>query len=130
MSELPWSALLALAILIGTVLMMAMDERNRRKFATREELTGMVERIEKDLDGIGRKVGENRLHAASLDERVGHVEEKAALLEERQTQQWGRISEQMAATAVTLRDVMKEVKSVADTQNALALRMERLNRKE
>lgn len=126
-SAIDWGIVVTLALAMAGVFLYALDERNRKKFLTVEAGASDKESLQKDIDGIGRKVERNTGLYVALDDRTGDLEEKVALLEERQTQQWSRISEQMSQTAATLRDVMVEVRAVASLQHSLALRMERLD---
>lgn len=125
-ASFPWGAVLTVAGLVSAVLLLAMDERARRKFATREDVNGLTRRIDKDMDGLGRKAERNTGLFVQLDDRVGDLEEKAALLEERQSQQWERISEQMAQTARTIESVVARMERVSEIQQEFALQLERM----
>lgn len=127
-TEIPWGALATVVLAVAAVALLAMDERNRRKFLTRDEATGMRERLEGDIKRNATTSERNGGLFVSLDDRVGDLEEKVARIEERQTQQWERISEQMASTAEALKDAVKRVESVTDAQHKLAIELERLHR--
>lgn len=95
----------------------AAENRLRKTFATRD-----------DVNGIGRKVGEQQRELSSMDDRFDAMRDRLTLVEERQTQQWERISEQMAHTAESTREATRELREVARTVQDLALRMERMQR--
>ena len=122
-TDFPWGAALTLAGLIAAVVTLAMDERNRRKFQTREDATGMSQRIDTDIAKLEAKTQRNTGLFVQLDDRTGDLEEKVARIEERQTQQWERISEQMANTARTIENVTKELKAITDQQHRFAVEM-------
>lgn len=92
------------------------DSSGAKKFATAV-----------DLNGIGRKVGEQQRELASLDDRHDALDKRISLVEERQTQQWERISEQMASTARTIEGVTQRLERVTEIQQQQALRLERLS---
>lgn len=92
------------------------DSSGAKKFATAA-----------DLNGIGRKVGEQQRELASLDDRYDALDKRISLVEERQTQQWERISEQMASTARTIEGVTQRLERVTEIQQQQALRLERLS---
>lgn len=122
----PWGAALTFVGLAVAVTLLAMDERNRRKFLTREDATGMSKRIDTEMGTIRHDCERTSGLFVSLDDRVGILEGQATKLEERQSQQWERISEQMAHTAETIREVTKELKDISRMQQEHALRLERL----
>lgn len=124
----PWGPALTLAGLLVAISLLAMDERNRRKFLTREDGDGMGKRLDGEVVGLRRECERTSGLFVSLDDRVGHLEETTGRIEERQTQQWERISEQMAHTAETIRDVTRELKEISRMQQEHALRLERLHR--
>lgn len=124
----PWGPAVTIAVLMWGVALLAMDERNRRKFLTREESEGMRKRLEADLQGAQSGCARNEAYLVGIDDRVGDLEEKAARIEERQTQQWERISEQMAHTAETIRAVTAELKEISRMQQDHAIRLERMHR--
>lgn len=141
-ADFPWGAVLTFAGLFSAVVLLAMDERNRRKFATRDDLfgadgkpkycsrdavNGITQRFDKDIDALGRKADRNTGLFVALDDRVGDLEEKAALLEERQSQQWERISQQMAQTAKTIENVAGRLERISEMQQEHALRLERVH---
>lgn len=113
---------------LAAVALPALDERNRRKFASREDMTGMRERLEADIKRAATAAERSGSLFVALDDRVGDLEEKAARIEERQTQQWERISEQMASTAKALDNAVARVENVTEAQHKLALELERLHR--
>jgi hypothetical protein len=115
-------------LFIAAIALPALDERNRRKFASREEMNGMRERLESDISRAATTAERNGNLFVALDDRVGDLEEKAARIEERQTQQWERISEQMASTARALDNAVARVENVTEAQHKLALELERLHR--
>lgn len=133
--EFPWSAALTVSVLLASLAMLAMDERLRRKFLTRDEF-GRIEEEGKrrdkelcgDIDGIGRKVERNTGLYVALDDRVGDLEEKVSVVEERMTQQWERISEQMNNTAGMIREVTRDLKDISNTVHEQALALERFRR--
>lgn len=127
-TEIPWGAAVALVGTLAAVALLAMDERNRRKFLTRDEATGMRERLEADIKRSATAAERSGSLFVALDDRVGDLEEKAARIEERQTQQWERISEQMASTAKALDNAVARVETVTEAQHKLALELERLHR--
>lgn len=127
-ADIPWGAAVSLLGLLAVVMLLAMDERNRRKFFTREEATGMRERMEDTMKRNGAATDRNGNLFVALDDRVGDLEEKAARIEERQTQQWERISEQMASTARALDNAVARVENVTTAQHQLAIELERLHR--
>jgi hypothetical protein len=137
-AEFPWGTLITIGVLMLSVALLAMDERNRRKFTTREEMQGMNSRIEKDLNGLSTKITEglerkrilidrNAGLFVSLDDRVGDLEQATSLLEERQANNWRHIAEQMSSTAETIKEVTKELKELSRSQQEYALRLERLH---
>lgn len=126
-TSIDWGVVVTLALALAAVLGLAMDERNRKKFTSVEDHKKDIDSINGDLNEMGRKIERNTGLYVAIDDRTGDLEEKVALLEERQTQQWSRISDQMSQTATTLRDVMKEVRHVTQIQHDLALKMERLD---
>lgn len=146
MPELDWGmigTLITIIVTVAGVALLALDERNRKKFAPRESLfdasgdpkfvsrtdmSGFVARIDDRLDRKRREIERNAGLFVSLDDRVGDLEEKTALLEERQTLQWQRISEQMAATARSVDDATRRMEKISESQQSLALKLERLSR--
>lgn len=131
--------LVTIGTLMLTITLLAMDERNRRKFSSREDVNGMRERLEKDIHAVGVKLTEGLARKRALiernaglfvqlDDRVGHLEQTTSLLEERQTQQWGRISEQMASTARTIEGVTQRLERISEMQQDFAIRIERIQR--
>lgn len=127
--------------MLSVVLLLAMDERNRRKFAvksdvctadgkyrflSREDAVGMSQRFDTSLAELGRSVDRNSHLFVSLDDRIGTLEGQTARIEERQTQQWERISAQMASTAETIKQVTSELKDISRMQQDFALQMERM----
>lgn len=139
--DVPWGAVLTFVGLVSAVLLLALETRLRGRFAERGEVfdangkpkfcsrdavNGITQRIDRDLDGLGKKVDRNAGLFVSLDDRVGDLEEKTALLEERQSQQWERISEQMSQTAQTIREVTAELKEISKMQQEFALQLERM----
>jgi hypothetical protein len=128
------------ALLVGVALL-AFDERARRKFASKEDICkpdgtakflrkddfeGFSKRMDKTLTEIERKIEMNTGLYVKLEDRTGDLEGKVILLEERQTQQWLRISDQMAATAVTMKEITRELKQISESHQQYALRLERL----
>lgn len=128
LADFPWGELITIGVLMLSVALLAMDERNRRKFITRDEANGMRTRIEEKVDRIEKSCERNNTLYVMLDDRTGDLEEKTSLLEERQSQQWERISEQMANTAATIREVTHELKEISKMQQDHAIRLERNNR--
>lgn len=142
-SNFPWGPALTFAVLFCTIASMAMDERNRRKFATREEvigsdgkakfptreeMNGMGERIDKELRTLLHDCERNGAMFVKMDDRVGYLEGQAERMAERQTQQWERISEQMASTARTIDNVSKKQEDIAKMLHEFALELERTHR--
>lgn len=124
LDPLPWGAVLTLMTLLSGVGLIAMDERNRRKFVAKDD--GSLDRVHHRIDVEADRVqGLISLHA-SLDDRLGDTERLLARMDERQTQHWERISKELHTTAVTIRDVMVKVESVSSQQMELAGRMERM----
>ena len=126
--ELNWAmigVLVTIGALLSGVTLLAMDERNRRKFASREEINGMRERLERDIAEVDRKVERNTGLYVAIDDRTGDLEEKTSLLEERQTQQWARISDQMAVTARTMETVTRELKEISGIIHEHAVQLAR-----
>lgn len=105
--------LLTIGSMMSGITLLAMDERNRRKFWSREDEQIMSKQRDEKLTELDRKVERNAGLFIALDDRVGDLEEKTALLEERQTQQWGRISDQMSGTARTMEHVTSELKEIS-----------------
>lgn len=88
----------------------------------------MAHRVDERFADIERKVERNTGLFVALDDRVGDLEEKVGVLEERQAQHWGRISEQMAQTAKTIENVTERLERISQTQQDFALRLERNHR--
>jgi hypothetical protein len=126
--EVPWGAAVTFAGMVAVIVLLAMDERNRRKFLTREEAEGMSKRFDANLSAKRAGIERNAGLFVALDDRVGDLEEKVGKIEERQTQQWERISQQMGHTADTIREVTKELKDISRMQQEHALRLERITR--
>ncbi len=96
------------------------------RFLTRDDAIGMSQRLDARDADLERKTERNAGLFIQIDDRTGDLEEKVARIEERTTQQWERISEQMAATAANTREATKELKHIAGTVQELALRLERM----
>lgn len=128
LASLTWGEAMAFAVPVVAVVLLAIDERGRRKFFSREDADGMAKRIDKDVDAIGRKSERNTGLFVALDDRVGDLEERIGRMEERQTQQWERVAEQMANTARTIDDVTRRLELMSAAQQEHALRLERLHR--
>lgn len=96
------------------------------KFVKKEELEGFVRRIEESLRNVDNKVERNTMLYVKVEDRTGDLEGKVILLEERQTQQWERISIQMAQTADTMREIALELKEISTSHQEYAIRLERL----
>lgn len=139
----PWGPAIAALGVVSAVLLLALDERNRRRFATREdvygpdgralrpsreEVQGIIDRIDVRIDAINTACERTSNLFVSLDDRVGQVEGDMAIVKERQTQQWQNISEQMSRTARTLEEVTKDLRIISEKQHAFALDMERARR--
>jgi hypothetical protein len=110
---------------VAGVLLAALETRLRKVFATDKDMTGATQRIDGELTKLHRKTERNAGLFVALDDRVGDLEQKTSVLEERQTQQWGRISEQMSSTARTIERVAQEMREIAGMQQSLALELER-----
>jgi len=117
---------------VAAVLAAAAETRMRKVFVPREDFDGFKghfrekqTEVKDRLDYKAKKIERNVNLFVSLEDRVGDLEQKTALIEERQTHQWERISERMAATALTIERVAKEMEEVGKTQNRLALELER-----
>jgi hypothetical protein len=110
---------------LGAVIVAALETRLRRVFTTREDADGMARRLDARLDRKAQLIERNVGLYVALDDRVGDLEQETTRLGERQTQQWERISEQMATTARTIERTAHEIQEVAKIQHALALELER-----
>lgn len=126
MPDLTWSALIALSGLVAAVVLLAMDERNRRKFQPREEAESSLKRVHRRIDeNCNRSEGTVRL-VASMDDRVGVLESRAERIEERQAQHFERISEQLAATARMNDQTAQRLETMGGQLQEMALRLERI----
>lgn len=112
-ADFPWGAAVTLAGLIVAVALLAMDERNRRKFLSREDADGMRKRLEEDLTAAEERQERMENMHVRLDDRVGAIETTVSRMDERQTQQWERVSEQMANTARTIDGVTKRLEAIS-----------------
>lgn len=113
MASLPWELVVFVLSLILSIALLAMDERNRRKFLTREESKGIVNRMDEANVTCRQNVEAFERMCLVLNERTGTLEEKVAVLTERQTQQWDRISEQVAETMKRVEDVVRRLEVVS-----------------
>jgi len=111
---------------------LVLDKNGDLRLVTKSELNGMAQRIEERFGGVkdrldykAKKIERNVGLFVSLEDRVGDLESKTALIEERQTQQWARISDQMASTARTIENVGKKMEEVSGMQQRLAVELER-----
>lgn len=110
-----WGAVIGILVTIGSVGLLALDERMRRKFAARD-----------DLNALGKKVDANQTLFVQLDDRVGAVETEMQVMQERTTQQWERISERVEEAARTMDSVTLRLERMAEKQEQQAIRLERL----
>lgn len=105
-----------------------MDADGRPKFCSREDVNGLSQKLDERIERKRLMIERNAGLFVALDDRVGDLEEKAARIEERQTMQWERISDQMAQTARTIEDVARRLERISEMQQEHALRLERIHR--
>lgn len=99
-----------------------------RDRATREDLAAMRSYVDGRLDRKRRDLDTQSSLIVSMDDRLGVVETRVERLDERQTQQWSRISDQMAATARMNESTAQRLEQMGSQLQDLALRMERIQR--
>ncbi len=119
-ADFPWGpALTGLALLIA-VLLLAMDERNRRKFPTRDEMNGMRERLEKDLGAVKHSCERTESFSVQLDDRQGESERHIALLQQRQDHDSKVVAEKLAEAGRSMENVMSQIRQVQHEQARIA----------
>lgn len=133
--SLPWGAIVAFSVVLWGVLWLALQSKlgskfvvredlfmhdGKEKYCTRESVNGLGQRVDRDIADVNRKADRNAGLFVQLDDRMGALEGRVSLLEERHTQQWGRIADQMAATARTIEDVVKRLEVVSKEQSLQA----------
>lgn len=127
-STMPLWAFLAANIGILTVVsgisLLALDERARRKFVSKETLDGVTQRFDAMLRDTNANVERVERMLITQDDRLGAMEREVLVLTERQTQQWGRIADQLEANANVNKDVMERIERTSASLHQLALRLE------
>lgn len=129
---------LATVAVVSPILLYAMDERNRKKFAsrnsvcdangdprflTREDASGLVKRIEEQISTVDRTIQQTSQFVFSHNDRIADLEQARARLEAANTAQSQQTATQMQQIAETLRGVTKEVQAIVRDQRDLAIEL-------
>lgn len=112
--RLEWSALLGSGFVIS-VLLLALVERLRRTFATREE-----------LNGVGEKFQALQSLYLQVRETADEARARATAAQAEQKNQWERIAEQVIRP---LERITEKLEGVAETQAAQAAALDQIGRR-
>lgn len=103
------------------------DENGTPLFPTRPEMNGMSKRRDEQIAELSRRLDSHGSMLIAHNDRITDVDTKLKLMEQQQAQLWGQISREIASSAAALADATLRLERVSETQNTLALRMERLD---
>ena len=143
--DFPWGAVVSLATAVGggiaVILIAALRESLRRDFASKDVVMGPdgqprflpKDEAKESFDLLHKRIDTNKAQVEAItglfrtvDDRAGAIEERLARMEERQTQQWGRVSESLANTARTNSAITRKQEEMGRMLSELAIRIERI----
>lgn len=123
------------------IILLAMDERNRKKFASKStvcdekgdprflskhDASGWSARLDEERRGMQKELDSYKELYVRLDDRVGELEAKVAVMEERQLQEWRQITKEMSQVAETIKSVATQMTNISEGNQKLALTLERM----
>lgn len=106
----------------------ALENRLRGTFVLRDESRAATERVHDRLDRKRKEIERAVGMVVSMDDRIGVVEGKVERMDERQSQHWERISEQLTRTAAMNDSTSRRLEQMGEQLRDLAIRLERIKR--